>query len=173
MPLTKARLRISDYNIKRKSGIAGKEHKMKMVSLSLTSMVDMFAILVIFLLTNSGAVQQWIEIEHGIDLPKAKSSDPPPKGPTIQISREDVFADKKMLTKVKNISTGPLTIEVLKNWLHVQTKEAKKDGYVNIVGDEKIPYGAIRRVISTCQDAGFKNVNLAIQPMAAKLPPKS
>ena len=47
MPITKARLKISDYNEQRKANLRGREGRIRMVSLSLTSMVDMFAILVI------------------------------------------------------------------------------------------------------------------------------
>lgn len=162
MPIKKARLRISDYNSTRKSKLKHNERRIRMVSLSLTSMVDMFAILVIFLLANSASVTQWIELGHDIQLPKAKASDPPPRAATLQISKDTLYGDdRKAIMKVNQISGGPMTIEPLKAWL---TKRRNKDGYVNIVGHTKLPYGVIRRIIATCQDAGFGNVNLAVQP---------
>jgi biopolymer transport protein TolR len=160
MPLKKARFRISDYNEKQKNRTRREERKIQMVSLSLTSMVDMFAILVIFLLTNSASVSQWIEIGHDIQLPRAKASDVPPKGATIQISHEAVFGDEQRLVTHQQLLGGGATSPVIRGWLSHQ----RKDGYVNIVAHKDVPFGVIRRVISSCQEAGFQNVNLAVQP---------
>jgi biopolymer transport protein ExbD len=160
MPLKQARLRISDYNENRKRRLGSHEKKVRMVSLSLTSMVDMFAILVIFLLTNTSTVNQWVEVGHGIQLPKAKASDAPPKAATIQISTDQVFGDAEPLASTRQVLAGGPTVESVRRWLSKQ----KKDGYVNIVAHEKVPYGVIRRVISSCRDAGFQNVNLTVQP---------
>ncbi len=161
MPLKKARLRISDYSEKRKSRIRQSERRIVMVSLSLTSMVDMFAILVIFLLTNSSTVSQWIEVGHNIELPKAKASDPPPKAATLQIAKDVVYGDRTALDSVSKVLHGPPTVESVRRWLG---KQSKKDGYINIVADQKTPYGVVKRIIATCQESGFKNVNLAVQP---------
>lgn len=162
MPLKKARLKISDYNEKRKTRLKNTERRVRMVSLSLTSMVDMFAILVIFLLTNASTVTQWIELAHQIELPKAKFSDPPPKAATLQITREAVFADTKRLLSTSQAMHSTEVIRVFLSQL--SGKVPKKERYVNIVADYRVPYGVIRRVVSSCQEAGFNNVNLAVQP---------
>jgi biopolymer transport protein TolR len=161
MPLKRARLRISDYNDKRKKRLKNQERRIRMVSLSLTSMVDMFAILVIFLLVNSSTVTQWIEVSQGIELPKAGKTDQPVKAATISISMEGVFADNQLLIKSKDVLQTSGMIGPVKAWL---AKTAKLDGYVNLVAHEKVPFGIIKRVIGTCQDAGFGKVNLAVQP---------
>src|ERR1700722_632705 len=108
MPLHRARLRISDYAEKRKSRSKHQERRIRMVSLSLTSMVDMFAILVIFLLVNTSTVSQWIQVSHNIELPKAKFVDAPKKAATIQISNEGIFVEEEKLapSKVKEYLSG-------------------------------------------------------------------
>jgi biopolymer transport protein ExbD len=164
MPITRARLQISEYNKKRKVRVTKQERRILMASLSLTSMVDMFAIMVIFLLANSSTVAQWIEVAHSIELPQAKFANPPPRAATLQISRDAVYGDTKMLIPIAQVR-GDGSIDVLKNWL---AKQARKEGFVNIVAHHRTPYGVIKRVIATCQDAGFKNVNLAVQPKASQ-----
>ena len=168
MPLQKARLKISDMSVNRKNRSADKNKKVAAVSLSLTSMVDMFAILVIFLLTNNQSVEEWVKLEHNITLPQAKTVDEPKKAVTLQVAvdkiyGQDVSADsvEVPLADVANIARGPLIIEPIKTWL---VKLKNKEGYVNIVADEKVSYGAIRRIVSTAQMAGFRNVNLAVFP---------
>src|SRR2546423_699487 len=110
MPISKARFRISEYNEKRKKDVRGKERSIRQVSLSLTSMVDMFAILVIFLLTNTDTVSQWVDVGHGIQLPKAKFNAPPPRGPALQISKDGVFADSKNIITVDAVMAAGDTV---------------------------------------------------------------
>jgi biopolymer transport protein ExbD len=121
-----------------------------MVSLSLTSMVDMFAILVIFLLVSSSTVSQWIQVAHKIELPKAKFVDAPKKAATIQISPEGIFVEEDRLAPGK-----------VREYL---SRLDKSDGYINIVAHTKIAFGVVKKVIAECQAAGFHDINLAVQP---------
>lgn len=165
MPITKARFRISDYNEQRKKSVRDKEGKIRMVSLSLTSMVDMFAILVIFLLTSSGTVTQWLELGHGIELPKAKSGTPSQRGITLEISKRGLYVQKKPFLSVSKIMASPGPDAMLQEWLKRQPKE---NTYVNVVADKSLPFGVVKRVVLASQDAGFAAVNLAIQPTENK-----
>ncbi len=162
MPLRKARLRISDYNESRKSRIKKQEKRAMMVNLSLTSMVDMFALIVIFLLANQGTVNDWIKTGKDIQLPKAKAEEPPPRAASLQIALDEVIGDDTPLMKYAQIkqTTAPIT-----KWL-ASVPKLGKDGasYINIVADKRIPFGVIKRVVTACQAAGFGNVNLAVQP---------
>ena len=158
MPISKARLRISDYNKNRKSKLKNQERKVKSVSLSLTSMVDMFAILVIFLLANSSTFSEWLSVGNGIDLPRAKSNVVPEKAASVQLSKDTVIIDDKPFMSLAALSTGD---GKFKAWLnHLE----KKNGYINLVAHKTIHFGIIKKVIGLCQDAGFNNVNLAVQP---------
>ena len=165
MPLKRARLRISDYNDNRKARLKSQERRVRMVSLSLTSMVDMFAILVIFLLVNSSTVSQWIEVSHGIVLPKAGNTEAPKRSATLQISKEGLFSDNVLIASAQDVFQGNAFLVPLKRWL---SKETKGEGYINLVAHEKVPFGLVRKVIGACQDSGFGKINLAVQPTAKK-----
>jgi len=165
MPITKARLRISDYNENRKAKQAGRDRQVRVVSLSLTSMVDMFAVLVIFLLACTATVSQWIETGHNIQLPESKFSDTPPKAATLQIATDAIYGDDKAILPLSELTRGPISNAVIRNYLKALPKRDDfKDGYVNIVCDERVPFGVIKRIIASCQDAGFGNINLAVHP---------
>lgn len=162
MPLTRARLRISDYNETRKGRLKKTERSVRMISLSLTSMVDMFAILVIFLLVNSSTVSQWIQVGHGIVLPKAGKTDQPKKAAAVSIAVDGIYGGEKRLAKINEVgATGGAPIPQLKAWLR---SAEKNDGYVNIVAHVHAPFGLVKRVVATCQEMGFSKVNLAVQP---------
>jgi biopolymer transport protein TolR len=165
MPITKARLKISDYNEQRKAQLKRNAQRIRVVSLSLTSMVDMFAILTIFLLVNAGAVTQWIELGHGIHLPKAKFADPPQKALVIQLSNDTLYGERQPILSMQEImKSNQLTLPAMQQWLLKQGP--RKDSFVNMVADEKVPFGAMKKIIATCKKAGFENVNLAVQPKA-------
>src|SRR5271163_735398 len=137
MPLHRARLRISDYTERRKSRLKLQERRIRMVSLSLTSMVDMFAILVIFLLVNTSTVSQWIEVSHNIELPRAGMVDPPKQAPAIQISDEGIFGNEKLLVSAKESLRGVAEFNPVKQFLG---KFDKREGFVNIVAHTKVPF---------------------------------
>lgn len=151
MPIGKARLKISDYRDERKRKTANSERRIRVVSLSLTSMVDMFAILVIFLLTNTDTVSQWIEVSQAVQLPKAHHVESPSQGQTITLSTNGLWL-------------GPEKIETER--LGARLKEFSKDTMLNVVAHEELPYGDIKKLLSSCQSAGFEKINLAVQPIS-------
>lgn len=161
MPLTRARLKISDYSRSRMH--KSKEHHKRVMaaSLSLTSMVDMFAILVIFLLSNSSTIEDWVKLEHGIELPHAHTTDEPKKAATLQVAEDAVYDEQgKEIVKLSSLR-GAGTVPVLQKYL----KSLKDtDGFVNLVADKDVPFGAMKRLVLTCHVSGFKNVNLAVFP---------
>lgn len=165
MPLHKARLKISDYSRQRKAGVRARERRLHMVTLSLTSMVDMFAILVIFLLTNSTTVSDWMHVEHGIDLPKAKHVETPKRAPTLQISKAAIYAEDRELFTVEQLLANDTTPQNLIDWLKAQPAGS----HLNLIGHTSLPFSAIKRLVTACQNAGFSQVNLAVEPIAATL----
>lgn len=163
MPLKRARLRISDYNASRKNRLADQEKRVAQVSLSITSMCDLFATLVVYLIVNSSSIQEWIDLAHNIQLPKGKYiGETPQRGATLQVTKDMVYGDRDTtLIAVDKVMKGPFSVKEIVNYLKTQEN---KHGYVNVVADYHVPFGVMRKVIASCQDAGFKNVNLALEP---------
>ena len=167
MPLKVARFRISDYNENRKRQLKKQERRIQMVSLSLTSMVDMFAILVIFLLTNTSTVSQWVEVAHKIEVPRARTAayESPPKAATIQVSIDTIYANQEKLVTLNQAMGGGAYIEPMRKYLNAQKQDSSmKPGYVNVVAHEKIPFSVMKKIMATAQVAGYANVNLVVQP---------
>ena len=158
MPLKKARFRISEYNQTRKRRLQGQERKIRMISLSLTSMVDMFAILVVFLLMNSSTVAQWIEISGDITLPKAKHSEDPEKALTVEIGQKEILADRKPVMAITGLDAANNPLRAL-----LGGRKGERT-HINIVAHEDIAFGVLKKVIAISQGSGYKQVNLAVQP---------
>ncbi len=168
MPLKKARLKISDYRDNRKASVSSTERKIRSVSLSLTSMVDMFAILVIFLLSSQDSVNHMLDSGQNIQLPKARTIAPPPPGIALEIAQTGIFAQAKKLLPIESIgSNDPKALAALTNWLSTQLKAIPAEitsKKLNLVADERLPYGTVRRVVALARRTGFTELNLAVEP---------
>src|SRR4051794_12115155 len=99
MALGTNRLRPTDF----KRHLVARERKAKgrkrsiIVGLSLTSMVDMFSLLVIFLLQTFSASPELLIVAKGVALPEAHSGTAIKDAPVLALSRDEVYLDQKSL----------------------------------------------------------------------------
>src|SRR5690606_17338924 len=115
-----------------------------------------------YLIINSTSLKEWVDLANNIELPKGKYiGETPPRGATIQVTKDWVLgALDVQLIEVSRIARGPFSIEPIKKYLKQQEN---KNGYVNVVADYSVPFGVMLSIIASCQDAGFENVNLAME----------
>lgn len=166
MPIGKARLKISEYREHRKYAIKRREKGIRLVSLSLTSMVDMFAILVIFLLSSSGTVSEWLGLSQKIKLPEARYNEPPKKEITIQLANDILYIDDLAFQNVSALTHNKIQFEKLTEYLKQKSDQHR---LINLACDEHLPYGIVRNLIKSFKSAGFSLVNLATTPIAEHL----
>src|SRR5262245_19552538 len=75
-----------------------KGKKTLLFSLTLTSLIDAFSILVIYLLLNFGASQSTVDISQGVDLPAASEMTTLDGGALIRIKDGKYFLEDKPVT---------------------------------------------------------------------------
>lgn len=146
-------------------------------SINLVSMIDMFVILIIYLLVNTAAVQ--VMGADQVDLPKSLSLEPPRETVSVIISSTDILVDGEAVMKVDDAraASGPV-LEALKTRLLAESpptaaqQQAAADGKsaeageVNILADKNIPYSLLKRVMATCTAAQFDKISLGVIPRA-------
>src|SRR5437762_4056718 len=81
--------------------------RVMVAGLMLTSMVDMFSLLVIFLLQSFSNSPEVMALSNGITLPAAVSASAPIDAPVLGISAEDVVFDQKSLGTPQAILNQP------------------------------------------------------------------
>ena len=164
-------------------------------TINLVSMIDMFIIIIIYLLVNTAAVQ--VMGADQVDLPKSLSLEPPRETVSVIISSTDILVDGEAVMKVEDAKAGLETVlEPLKARLlqespptpaqqkaaaEGQSAEAgvsQKDlmapalapgaagGEVNILADKNSPYSLLKRVMATCTAAQFDKISLGVIPRA-------
>lgn len=113
-----------------------KGRKVLLIALSLTSMVDMFSLLVIFLLQTFSTSPEMVVAARGVVLPSAATGQEIKDAPVLSISDEGVFLDQKRVGGVNPILADPHPLmerlaELRKAWLNAHPGEPFK-GEINM-----------------------------------------
>ena len=154
--------------------IAGKRSKKKPnFSLRLNSLLDMFTILLVFLLKSFSSEGQIVTVSKELRLPESTSEKAPKVAPIISVTREWIILDDKPLVKIVEVDGGgELLIKPLYQGLLQSRAFAEKlgqmdermgfHGTVDIMGDRDTPFAVLKRVMYTCGQVGFNNMLLAV-----------
>ncbi|MBX3021433.1 MAG: biopolymer transporter ExbD [Bdellovibrionales bacterium] len=121
-------------------------------SLMLTSLVDAFSILVIFLIMNNANSQDVVNVDK-VQLPMAAESQFIQEGIVVRVENGRFVVDEKPVEQAQLIST-------LKS-LNESATIAKKEGIV-IVADRNMDYEALSPVILAGSQAGFTKFKFAV-----------
>ncbi|WP_455365929.1 ExbD/TolR family protein [Kaarinaea lacus] len=139
--------------------------------LNMISLMDIFTILVFFLLVSSTTVQD-LPSTKKIKLPESVADKLPKETVVIVVSNEDILVQGNKIVDVKSvINSEKPEITELKEALLNQAKRiiVKKtpDGKpinrdVTIMGDKEIPYRLLKKIMYTCTLASYGNISLAV-----------
>lgn len=146
--------------------------------LNLVSLMDIFTILVFFLLVNSSNVEV-LQDNRNIRLPDSVAEQMPEEALIIALSRDDLIVNGRRIVSVADIEAGdddiigPLKteLEYLAAREPYASDEARALGRsVTIMGDSSIPYTVLKRVMTTCAEADYRNIALAVSQMVESDP---
>jgi biopolymer transport protein ExbD len=142
----------------------------KVVALNLTSLMDVFTILVFFLLANSSS-SEVVTAPKQIKLPDSVVETKPREtlvilvGPeAILMQGEPVVSTAELLDgKQERIAAIAERLELLeRNIIGISTKAAIASQEITILADRTIPFRVLKKVMSTCTDSGYSRISLAV-----------
>jgi len=137
---------------------------------NLVSLMDIFTILVFFLLVNSGEGEV-LPSSKDVALPESVSELKPRLNIVVMVTGSDILVQGSRVARVSDIpDNGKLTIEPLKTALEVQNQrrliktssDKAPPPEVTIMGNKAIPYKLLKKVMATCTEAGFGKISLAV-----------
>jgi biopolymer transport protein ExbD len=133
--------------------------------------MDIFTILVFFLLVSSSSVQDLPSAKQ-IKLPESVSDQLPKETVVIVVGEEDIIVQGRKVTSVSDVVLGDnVEIKSLKDeLLRLSIRTVRKrtaDGKpvpreVTIMGDKKIPFALLKKIMLTCTKADYTNISLAV-----------
>jgi biopolymer transport protein ExbD len=144
-----------------------KKHR-KPASLNLVSLMDIFTILVFFLMVNSSEVEV-LDTSSKIKLPDSTSEQRPENQLVISVSQDNIVVQGRSIATISDVLAADGVIDGLKTELDYRAArkgEMPDEGFeVTIMGDREIPYWLLKKIMMTCQAADFARISLAVNQM--------
>jgi biopolymer transport protein ExbD len=141
--------------------------------LNLVSLMDIFTILVFFLLVNSGEVQV-LPNAKALKLPESMAQKPPEENLVVMVNQKEILVQGHRVVDLQKPLPQDTVIKPLKEELlrHAALSKSSKlepfKGRITIMGDKGIPYSLLKRVMATCALSEYPNVALAVQQQNGK-----
>ena len=146
-----------------------KTRNISLVDMNLVSLIDIFTILIFFLLSNSADVEI-LPSNRAVKLPESTAEKKPRETVVVVVTENDILVQGRKVAQVADVlgMEGDL-IEPLKAELDLQSarqvvrqESQAQTKAVTIMGDKHIPYKLLRKVMVTCARANFSEVSFAV-----------
>ena len=159
-------------------------------TLTLTAMVDMFTVLVVFLLQNYQTTGEVIEISDNVVLPKAHAVKELKPAHVVVMSKEKLFLDKEVIATFQQVKDqkewkiDPLANrlvdlfrasdekrQALVNRVREAVEETRPNGQkddpnderrITVQADKAIDFLTVKKIMLTITDAGASEINFAV-----------
>jgi len=142
------------------------------VRLNLTSMMDMFTIILVFLLKTYSTEGLLIQPSDNLTLPSSSIEKSAEVALDLVVSKESIAVNHEEVESVSNVlNQDGLIIQNLLEKLQLYAREAKRmevqygskfSGKVTIQGDKEIPFRLLVKVMATCGKAEYPNMRLVV-----------
>jgi len=151
-------------------------NKKKLAGLNLTSLMDVFTILVFFLLFNSSA-SEVLESPREIKLPDSVVEAKPRETVVIMVSPEVVLVQgEAVISTPELLESGHETIAAVTDRLEqlersiigISTRAVVENREITILADKTIPFSALKKLMSTCTGSGYGKISLAVIQKASQ-----
>jgi len=139
-------------------------------ALNLVSLMDIFTILVFFLLVNSSDVETLPNAKE-LQLPESIAEEKAKETVVIMIGETDLIVQGTPVAKIADIMAikgndiPELREALLSQNDRVLRREAQEDiasREVTIMGDKDIPYRLLKKVMATCTQSDYGQISLAV-----------
>jgi biopolymer transport protein ExbD len=145
----------------------------KVVKLNLVAIIDIFTILVFFLMVSSSGGEV-LENTHHVQLPSSTSEVFPKINLKILITNNKLLIDDQWLDLASEVNASTDVINSLQAVLtrlaaeHAERTvvEREKGLAVTIMGDAQVPYQLLKKVLATCAQSEYRDVSLAVNYQA-------
>jgi biopolymer transport protein ExbD len=143
-----------------------KNRNKTMVDMNLVSLIDVFTILIFFLLSNSGGVET-LPSPKAVQLPESLADVSARDTVVVVVSGSEILVDGRRVALVADVvaAEGDL-IEPLKTELDQHPPASAGEGNprrLTIMGDKDIPYRLLRKIMFTSARAHFSDVSFAVR----------
>ena len=141
------------------------------LDMNLVALIDIFTILIFFLLSSAAGVEI-LNTSKAIKLPPSIADKMPKETLVITVSAEDIIVDgRRVATVAEALAAEGDMIAGLKAELDlhasrqvIRAENEAQSKSVTIMGDKEIPYRLLRKVMVTAARANYSDLSFAVVP---------
>ncbi len=146
-------------------------------TLNLVSLMDIFTILVFFLLVNSSDVEV-LPNARDVALPESIADTKARETVVVLVTSEQLLVQGEVVADIDAVmASSSLVIPGLKAALEQQAERSLRTGdaaraesrEVTIMGDKDIPYRLLKKVMATCTAASYGQLSLVVLQKTSEL----
>jgi biopolymer transport protein ExbD len=149
---------------------ARKQRNKQELDMNLVSLIDIFTILIFFLLSSATEVET-LPSYRAVKLPESTADAQPKETIVVVVSGSEIVVDGRKVADVADvmkasddvIPTLKAELELLSKRQVIRAKNEATKTAVTIMGDKDIPYRLLRKVMVTSARANFTDVSFAVR----------
>ncbi len=151
-------------------------NKRAVPKLTLTPLMDVFTVLVFFLMANSATVEI-LQQPKQITLPESVVEAKPRETVVIFVGKEEVLVQGVPVARVADIQATPnVEIEAIsvrlaelrESVIGLSTQAIADSQEVTVLADKSIPFSVLKKIMATCTGQGYTRVSLAVVQKSAE-----
>jgi len=140
-------------------------------TLILTSLMDIFIVIVIYLLMNQALGVDIVAPPRSVKLPESVVDTSPKQTVVMTVSNEDVVVQGERIASTNEvleskddliISVGVRMQKIRESYIGISEESTANSTEVTIMADRGVPFKVIKRLMSTSSSAGYSKISLAV-----------
>jgi biopolymer transport protein ExbD len=145
-------------------------NKRVLPKLPLTSLMDVFTILVFFLMVNQSSVEA-LQQPRQIKLPESVVEEKPRETVVILVGKDEVLVQGVPVASIADIQAagnaeiepiGARLAELSESVIGLSTQTVAESQEVTVLADKSIPFSILKKILATCTARGYTRVSLAV-----------
>ena len=153
-----------------------RSHKGKTASLNLVSLMDVFTILVFFLLVNSSS-SDVLEPPRSIKLPDSVVDAKPRETIVVLVTEENVLVQGDIVVSTQDVIDSKDSViepirerllEQQKKVIGIKTRAVAESKEITVLAHRTVPFKLLKKVMSSCTSAGYGKISLAVIQKASQ-----
>ena len=151
-------------------------NKRPVSKLNLTPLMDVFTVLVFFLMINSASVET-LQQPKQIKLPESVVEAKPRETVVIFVGKDEVLVQGVLVARVADIQANgnaamePIRVrlaELSESVIGLSTQAIAESQEVTVLADKTIPFSVLKKIMATCTGQGYTRVSLAVIQKSAQ-----
>lgn len=154
---------------------AARKQEGSSVDMNLVSLIDVFTILIFFLLAQVGPIET-LPSPKAVQLPLSSADKDPKPAVVLVVSGTEILVEGRKVAdlaavagqKEDVIATLKSELDQQAQRVAVRAENKRATNAITIMSDKDVPYHVLRKVMVTCATANFGDVSFALRRKEGK-----